>query len=180
MDRAGHVPASPFVALRSSGVWLADVCFHDCDNNATRPALTAALVYPPRVVRRRRRLLTAAGCEPEQALRRSRVAGASPREAALFPPRRQLRAAPTPASSRGCTGLARAASGPRPIREQALAECEQAPRPGVAAPPPAERASGAESSAASCAPVNPIKWHERATTIFQDSQLLTGQHVLRS
>jgi hypothetical protein len=34
------------VALRSSGAWPADVCFHDCDN-ATRPALTAALVYPP-------------------------------------------------------------------------------------------------------------------------------------
>ena len=66
----------------------------------------------PRVVRRRRRLLTAPGCEPEQALRRSRVAAASPREAALLLPRRQLRAAPTLASSRGCTGLARAA---RPV-----------------------------------------------------------------
>ena len=96
------------VALRSCGVRPADVCLHDCDN-ATRPALTAALVYPPRVVRRRGRLLTAAGCEPEQALHRSRVTGASPREAALLLPRRPLRAAPTPASSRGCTRLARAA-----------------------------------------------------------------------
>ena len=34
----------PGVALRSSGVWRADVCFHDCDN-ATRPVPTAALVY---------------------------------------------------------------------------------------------------------------------------------------
>jgi hypothetical protein len=49
------------------------------------------------------------GCEPEQALRRSRVTGASPREAALLLPRRPLRAAPTPASPRRCTRLARAA-----------------------------------------------------------------------
>jgi hypothetical protein len=34
------------VALRSSDVWPGDGCFHACDN-ATRPALTAALVYPP-------------------------------------------------------------------------------------------------------------------------------------
>ena len=53
-------------------------------------------LYSPRVVRRRRRLLTASGCEPKQAVRRSRVAGASPREAALLLPHRQLRAAPTP------------------------------------------------------------------------------------
>jgi hypothetical protein len=51
--------ASAFVASRSRGVRPADVCFHDCDN-ATRPDLTAALVYiPPRVARGRRRLLTA-------------------------------------------------------------------------------------------------------------------------
>jgi len=57
---------------------------------------------------RRGRLLAAAGCEPEQALLRSRVAGASPGKAAPLLPQRQLRAAPTPASSRGCSGLARA------------------------------------------------------------------------
>jgi hypothetical protein len=54
------------VALRSCGVRPTDVCFHNRDN-ATRPDLTAALVYVlSRVVRRRRCLLTAAGCEPEQ------------------------------------------------------------------------------------------------------------------
>ena len=40
-------PTAATVALRSSGCWPADVCFHDCDN-ATRLALTAALVYIPR------------------------------------------------------------------------------------------------------------------------------------
>jgi hypothetical protein len=49
-----------------------------------------------RVVRRRRRLLTAAGCEPKQAVRRWRVACASPREAALLLPQRELRAASIP------------------------------------------------------------------------------------
>ena len=75
-----------YVALRSSGARPADVCFSDCDS-ATRPAL----VYPPRVVRRRRRLLAAAGCEPEHALRCSRVAGVPPREAGVLRHRRQLR-----------------------------------------------------------------------------------------
>ena len=99
------------VALRSSGVWPADVCFSRLrQRDAAGSDCCSGL--SPRVVRRRRRLLTAAGCEPEQALRRSRVAAASPREAALLLPRRQLRAAPTLASSRGCTGLARAA---RPV-----------------------------------------------------------------
>lgn len=34
------------VALRSSGAWQADVCFHDCDK-ATRPALTAVTGLSP-------------------------------------------------------------------------------------------------------------------------------------
>jgi hypothetical protein len=48
--------ATATVALRSSAVGPADVCFHGRDD-ATLPALTAALIYPPRVVRRRLRLL---------------------------------------------------------------------------------------------------------------------------
>ena len=72
-----------------------------------------------------RRLVTAAGCEPERALRRSRVAGASPREAALLLPQRQLRPAPTPASSRGCSGLARAARRVDLVRSRTLKSAPQ-------------------------------------------------------
>ena len=43
---AARCKTAECVASRSSRVWPADGCFHDCDN-ATRPALTAALVYPP-------------------------------------------------------------------------------------------------------------------------------------
>ena len=48
------------VALRASADWPADLCSHTRANR-TAPALTAALVHPPRVVRKRRRLLTTAG-----------------------------------------------------------------------------------------------------------------------
>jgi hypothetical protein len=110
------------VALRSCGVRPADVCFHDCDN-ATRPDPTAASVYI--YIPRGSYVGTVAcshppGCEPEQAPRRSRVAGASPREAALLLPWRPLRAAPTPASSAGmhrCRARGET-SGPRPQQQR--------------------------------------------------------------
>jgi hypothetical protein len=57
---------------------------------------------PGRLVRRRRRLLTAASCWPGQALPRSRFACAPPREAAPRRPQRQLRLTVSTAVWRGC------------------------------------------------------------------------------
>jgi hypothetical protein len=65
-------------------------------------------LYPGRIVRRRRRLLTAASCWPEQAPPRSRFARGLPGEAATRRPQRQLHATPALASSRRRSSLARA------------------------------------------------------------------------
>ena len=51
MAREGGELAIVFVALRSSGAWQADVCFHDCDN-ATRPGSDCCSGLSPQVVRR--------------------------------------------------------------------------------------------------------------------------------
>ena len=77
--------AFPSVALRSSGVWPPDVCFHDRDN-ATLPALTAGLSRSTEGRASPLALAGSRGCEPEQAGRHFGGAGASPREAAVLCP----------------------------------------------------------------------------------------------
>jgi hypothetical protein len=70
---AGMTLTVEIVALRVSGAWPADVCFHDCET-ATRPAQTATPVYPrdcwtglPPGRASAPSLAHTAGCEPEQA-----------------------------------------------------------------------------------------------------------------
>ena len=83
--RAGRPRTTAFVARRSCGVWLADVCFHDRDN-ATLPALTAGLSRSTEGRASPLALAGSRGCEPEQAGRHFGGAGASPREAAVLCP----------------------------------------------------------------------------------------------
>ena len=77
------------VRCLAGGRLLSPLREHDALASDSCPGL-----HPERIVRRRHRLLTASDCWPEQTLHRSRVAGASPREAAPRRPQRKLRAAP--------------------------------------------------------------------------------------
>ena len=153
----------PFVALQSSGVWVADVCFQDCDD-ATRSALTAALVYISRGS-----CVGAVACSPPPAASLSKHCVA--RGSLVLRLAKQhcfgLNAnseQQSSASSRGCSRLARGeTSGPRPLQQSdppwrrlLLRQAKRAPRSGVLSC--WSREAGRSSSGRVCAPSSQEVW----------------------